>query len=57
MQEIHPKVFFGFVFGLFVDIVLLPNFFFFVKDFLWTMDRDRNGLLNGRWTGMDTYSR
>jgi hypothetical protein len=31
----------------------LPNFFFFVKDFLWTMDRDKNGHdgLNGQeWT-------
>jgi hypothetical protein len=27
-----------------IDIfVLSPNFFFFVQDFLWTMDRDRNG--------------
>jgi len=32
---------------------LLPNFFFFQKDFLWTMDRDKNGHdgLNGQeWT-------
>jgi hypothetical protein len=31
----------------------LPNFFFFQKDFLWTMDRDKNGHdgLNGQgWT-------
>jgi hypothetical protein len=25
------------------SVLLFPNFFFFWKDFLWTMDRDRNG--------------
>jgi hypothetical protein len=45
-------------------VTLLPNFLFFVQDFLWTMDRDRNGhdgpngqewtaewtMDDGRWT-------
>jgi hypothetical protein len=49
---------------LYKIFVLLPNFFFFGKDFLWTMDRDKNGhdglngqewtaewtMDNGRWT-------
>jgi hypothetical protein len=41
-------------------VLLLPNFFFFVKDFLWTMDRDRNGHdgPNGQeWTAEWTMDR